>query len=95
MTAVSIREFSYNPSAIFARVEDGETIEVTRHGQVVAVMIPPPRGQNRFDELVAQGAIRPAERGLTAGDWDRFTHVEALDDVDPLGMLLESREDER
>ena len=95
MTAVTVREFSYNPSAIFARVEDGETIEVTRHGRVVALMIPPPRGQSRYDELVAQGAIRPAQRGLTAGDWDRFTHVEVSDDADPLGTLLALREDER
>lgn len=95
MTAVTVREFSYNPSAIFARVEDGETIEVTRHGQVVAVMVPPPRGQSRFDELVARGAIRPAQRELTAGDWDRFTHIEVPDDADPLGVLLELREDER
>jgi prevent-host-death family protein len=95
MTAVTVREFSYNPSAIFARVEDGETIEVTRHGRVVAVMIPPPRGHSRYEELVAQGAIRPAQRGLTAGDWDRFTHLEVPDDADPLGILLELREDER
>jgi hypothetical protein len=29
VSTVSIREFSYNPSAKFARVERGETIEVT------------------------------------------------------------------
>lgn len=95
MTAVSVREFSYNPSAIFARVEEGETIEVTRHGRVVAVMVPPPRGASRYDELVAQGAIRPAERGLRAGDWDEFTHIEVPGDVDPLAVLLELRENER
>lgn len=36
MTTVSVREFSYNPSAMFARAERGETIEVTRHGKVIA-----------------------------------------------------------
>ncbi|MBB4697845.1 type II toxin-antitoxin system Phd/YefM family antitoxin [Paractinoplanes abujensis] len=37
MSSVSVREFSYNPSAMFTRVEQGETIEVTRHGKVIAV----------------------------------------------------------
>lgn len=95
MTAVTVREFSYNPSAIFARVEAGETIEVTKHGQVVAVMIPPPRGGSRYDELVAQGVIRPAERGSRPSDWDDYPHIDVPDDVDPLAILLEMRADER
>ncbi|WP_102142300.1 type II toxin-antitoxin system Phd/YefM family antitoxin [Mycobacterium hubeiense] len=40
MTTVSVREFSYNPSAMFARAEKGETIEITRHGKVIAKLIP-------------------------------------------------------
>ena len=39
MSTVSVREFAYNPSAMFARVEKGETIEVTRHGKVIAGLI--------------------------------------------------------
>ncbi|HVW40818.1 MAG TPA: type II toxin-antitoxin system prevent-host-death family antitoxin [Amycolatopsis sp.] len=94
-TSVSVRELAYNPSAILKRVAQGESVEVTKHGRVVALMVPPPRGQSRFDELVAQGVIRPAERNLTAGDWDKFTHIEVPDDVDPLAILLEMREHER
>jgi prevent-host-death family protein len=93
MTTVSVREFSYNPSAMFARVEKGETIEVTRHGKVIAVLSPPRQYQSRYDELVARGLIIPAER--KAGDWDSFTHIEVPDDVDPLAILLEMREHER
>lgn len=95
MSAVSVREFSYNPSAMFARVESGEQVEVTRHGKVIAVLIPPPRAGSRYDELVARGVIRPAERKLTAGDWAEFTHVDMPEDADPLALLLESREQER
>ena len=29
VSRVSVREFSYNPSAMFARAEKGETIEIT------------------------------------------------------------------
>lgn len=95
MTSVSVRELSYNPSAILSRVEKGETIEVTRRGHVVAVFVPPPHGRSRYDELVAQGAIRPAERGLTTKDLDKYTRIEVPDDVDPLAILLEMREHER
>jgi antitoxin (DNA-binding transcriptional repressor) of toxin-antitoxin stability system len=95
MTAVTVREFSYNPSAMFARVEKGETIEVTRHGKVIAELIPPRRKMSRYDELVANGTVTPASGGLRAGDWDKFTHIEVPDDVDPLAILLEMREDER
>lgn len=95
MTAVSVREFAHNPSAMFARVENGETIEVTKHGKVIAVMSPPVKYASRYDELVANGTIVPATGGLTAGDWDKFTHIEVPDDVDPLAVLMELREHER
>lgn len=95
MAAVSVREFSYNPSAMFARVERGERVEVTKHGKVIAVLIPPPRTQSRYDELVARGVIRPAERGLAAGDWEEFTHIDVPADVDPLAVLLDLRAHER
>jgi antitoxin (DNA-binding transcriptional repressor) of toxin-antitoxin stability system len=95
MTAVSVREFSYNPSAMFSRVEGGEVIEVTRHGKVIAVLAPPNPGQSRYDELVAQGLIKPASGNLTTRDLDKFTRIEVPDDVDPLDILLKMREDER
>jgi antitoxin (DNA-binding transcriptional repressor) of toxin-antitoxin stability system len=92
---VSICEFSHDPSATFARVEQGEQLEVTRHGEVIAVLIPPPHTQDIYEELVARGEIRPAARNLRAGDWDKFTHIEIPDGVDPVAMLLEMREHER
>jgi prevent-host-death family protein len=93
MTMVSVREFSYNPSAVFARVESGETIEVTRHGKVIAVLSPPRQYQSRYDELVARGLLIPAER--TTDELDQYTRIEVPDDVDPLALLLEMREQER
>lgn len=93
MAVVSIREFSYNPSAMFARVEHGETIEVTRHGKVIALLTPPSRHKSRVEELIELGLIYPSER--KAGDWDSMTHIEVPEDVDPLALLLEMREHER
>lgn len=95
VTSVSVREFAHNPSAMFTRVENGETIEVTRHGKVIAVLTPPTKHRSRYDELVASGAIVPGSAGLTSGDWDKFTHIEVPDDVDPLAILMEMREHER
>lgn len=95
MTAVTVREFSYNPSAMFARVEKGETIEVTRHGKVIAELIPPRRTMSRYDELVASGEIIPSRAGRTTAELDKYTRIEVPEDADPLAILLEMREDER
>ena len=58
MSAVSVREFSYNPSAVFARVERGEAIEVTRHGKIIAVVVPGSGILGRYAPLIAKGIIR-------------------------------------
>lgn len=93
MTTVSVREFAQNPSAMFARVEAGETIEVTRHGTVIAQLVPPPRKpMSRYDEMVASGALRPS--GKTAADLDTFVHITVPDDYDPLQALWEDRNSE-
>lgn len=55
MSSVSVREFSYNPSAMFNRVEQGETIEVTRHGKVIAVLLPGASGLGRYSPWSPKG----------------------------------------
>ena len=37
------RELRNDSSAVLRAVRDGETIEVTNNGEVVAVLVPPPR----------------------------------------------------
>ena len=77
---------------MFARVEAGETIEVTKHGKVIAVVSPPVEPKkSRYDELVESGQIIPAGGGHV--DWDKHANVELSED--PLALLLELREDER
>jgi antitoxin (DNA-binding transcriptional repressor) of toxin-antitoxin stability system len=82
---------------MFSRVENGETIEITRHGKVIAELIPPRRYASRLDELIANGTINPnsGTAGLTTADLDKYTRIEVPDDVDPLQILLDMREDER
>jgi antitoxin (DNA-binding transcriptional repressor) of toxin-antitoxin stability system len=91
MSKVSVREFSYNPSAMFARAEKGETIEITRHGKVIATLMPgQQKKRSRIEELEASGALRPS--GKTLADLDTFTQVELPDGApDPLELLFEDR----
>jgi antitoxin (DNA-binding transcriptional repressor) of toxin-antitoxin stability system len=92
---VSVREFSYNPSAMFARAEKGETIEITRHGKVVATLIPgQQKKRSRIDELVESGALRLS--GKTTDDLDTFTQFDLPEGApDPLEVLVEDRYSER
>ena len=95
MKTVSVREFSYNPSAMFAEVERGETIEVTKHGTVIAVLAPPePRKKSRYEEMVEQGLIRPAT-GSGRPNRETYKKYRFPDDVDPVALLLEMRAEER
>lgn len=91
MTTVSVREFSYNPSAMFARAERGETIEVTRHGKVIATLSPAqPKNPSRLEELEAAGALHRS--GKTLADLDTFTRIKLPEGApDPLQLLLEDR----
>ena len=92
MSTVTVREFSYNPSAIFARAEQGETIEITRHGKVIATLIPGQRKPlSRLELLEATGALHRS--GKTTDDLDSFTQINVGDDMDPVQLLLADRED--
>lgn len=74
MTA-GIRELKDNLSEYVRRAEAGERIAVTAHGRVVAMLVPADkvsrgRRRSRYDELVEQGVIRPAEeRGDPLPGW--------------------------
>lgn len=91
MATVSVREFSHNPSALFARAERGETIDVTRHGKVIATLGPAQRRKlSRIEELEASGALRRS--GKTLADLDTFTRIKLPPGApDPLQLLLEDR----
>ncbi|MGW4301446.1 type II toxin-antitoxin system Phd/YefM family antitoxin [Streptomyces sp. LaPpAH-108] len=92
MSTISVREFSYNPSAVFARVEKGEAIQVTRHGNVIAILSPAGGPMERYAHLVAQGKIKL--KPVTAADRHDMPHYEVPEDVDPLALLLAEREED-
>jgi antitoxin (DNA-binding transcriptional repressor) of toxin-antitoxin stability system len=90
MSTVSVREFSYNPSAMFARVEHGETIQVTRHGNVIAVLLPASSALGKYSPLVAKGLIRL--KATTTNDLDRLPRYDLPADVSPLDHILAARD---
>lgn len=49
-----------NSAEVLRAVEAGETVQVTNHGRVVAVMSPP--GASVLERLIAEGKARPARR---------------------------------
>ncbi|HEX3489556.1 MAG TPA: type II toxin-antitoxin system prevent-host-death family antitoxin [Streptosporangiaceae bacterium] len=90
MSGVSIREFSYNPSAVFARVERGEAIEVTRHGKTIAIVMPGSGILGRYAPLIARGIIRL--KPTTTTDLDQIPSFAVPEDASPLEILLAERE---
>lgn len=92
MSTISVREFSYNPSAVFERVEKGEAIQVTRHGNVIAIRSPTGGPMERYGHLVAQGRIKL--KPVTAADRHDMPHYEVPEDADPLALLPAEREED-
>src|SRR5205809_4928231 len=90
MSAVSVREFSYNPSAVFARVERGEAIEVTRHGKTIAVVVPGSGVPGRYAPLIARGIIRI--KPTTTRDLTQLPSSAVPEDASPLPILPPARE---
>lgn len=97
VSTVSVREFSYNPSAMFARAEGGETLEITRHGNVIAVLMPGGQEAGQYAALAASGRVvfRP-RRGSRGVRWPRYELAARPSAPDPLDVLLAGRaEDDR
>lgn len=57
---VGMRELSQRTAKVMALVRAGETVEVTDRGKTVARIVP--AVDDRYDQLVAAGVIRPARR---------------------------------
>jgi len=66
MEAVSIRELAGNVSAVIRRVNGGETIQVTSHGAVVAVIMPVSQRERAHAALVSAGVLTGGSGNLGA-----------------------------
>ena len=67
MRTVGMYEAKTHFSQLVDEVEHGETIMITRHGQVVARLVPAPETRTTDTEAVI-AALRELRRGVTLGD---------------------------
>ena len=59
MSRVGVRELRQNLSVYLRRVKNGETLEVTEHGQPVARLAPLPGREDARSRLIAEGKLIP------------------------------------
>lgn len=64
MEAIGVRELRQNLSVYLDRVKEGETMRVTEHGRVVALLTPLPKPVDVLDRLVAEGKATPPTASL-------------------------------
>ncbi|MTD57675.1 type II toxin-antitoxin system Phd/YefM family antitoxin [Amycolatopsis pithecellobii] len=59
MTRVPVRELNQDTAGVLARVKDGEEVEITERGAVIARLVP--AQPSPVADLVAAGKLRPAK----------------------------------
>ena len=58
MRRIAHRELRNDSSTVLEAVKNGEFIEVTNGGELVAILVPP--GTSTWDQLVLAGKVKPA-----------------------------------
>lgn len=79
VVTISHREFRNNSGQVLERVRHGETIGVTNHGELTALLVPP--NLAKIDQLVASGRVRLARSDAPLGFDVRVTNVLSTADV--------------
>ncbi|AKT50966.1 type II toxin-antitoxin system Phd/YefM family antitoxin [Arsenicicoccus sp. oral taxon 190] len=87
METIPHRELRNNSSAILARVAAGESMAVTNHGTVAAILSPPTA--STLARLELAGQLRPARRPRT--DFTRIRRVASEPSSDILADLRGDR----
>lgn len=62
MTRIPVRTLNQDTAGVLARVERGETVEITRRGRVIAVMSPVGTA-GELDDWITDGRVVPATEG--------------------------------
>lgn len=89
MEQIAIRQLNQDTAEVMARVQAGETVEITNRGRPVGWIVP--IHHDELDDLVAEGRVTPATgRGpwvVPTGPVDETRAASAV--------LLEMRDEER
>jgi prevent-host-death family protein len=91
---VGIAELRQNLSRFLKLVADGDRIVVTDHNKPVAEIGPPTSGMTKFERLIAQGIIEPAEDPTGFEDWEPLPPYKPGEKT-LTEILLEMRDEER
>lgn len=91
MVRIGVRELNQHTSKYIGMVKEGETVEVTERGRLVARLVPPPRTGTILDEFVAAGRVTPP---TTSWHELRLPAV-ANDGINVADELAAMREEER
>ncbi|MQA09497.1 MAG: type II toxin-antitoxin system prevent-host-death family antitoxin [Pseudonocardiaceae bacterium] len=60
---VGIRELRNNLKDYLEQVERGESIEITKNGKTIGMIVPEQRGDTTVNRLVAEGKLTPSPSG--------------------------------
>ena len=64
MESIPVRQLNQDTAGVLARVERGESLEITSRGRPVARLVPvTSHGLDELDDLVAAGRVVPATLG--------------------------------
>jgi prevent-host-death family protein len=59
--SIPVRQLNQDTAGVLARVERGESLEITSRGRPIARLVPAtPQGLDELDDLIAAGRIVPA-----------------------------------
>lgn len=61
-----MRELRDNLKGYLEQVERGETIEITRNGRTIAMIVPSTNDSDPVDRLVAEGRLLPPRSGSSS-----------------------------
>lgn len=87
MRSISHRELRNHSGEVLAAVRGGETISVTNHGEVTAVLVPP--SSTPYERLVASGLV------IDATSTEPFGFDEPIVVVQSTSALLDDLREER
>jgi prevent-host-death family protein len=62
MERIGVRELRQHASRYLDKVKAGETVEVTERGELIALLVPPPKETLARERLIAAGILKPATR---------------------------------
>jgi prevent-host-death family protein len=93
MERIGVRELRQNASKYLAEVKEGKTVEVTERGELIALLVPPQRGQTARDRMIAEVRLIPAAN--PPGHRRPFRPVQAPPGTPSSEEILDEQREER